>query len=132
MSKLPEALKDDIVAAMAAGVVERLGDEARKEVLSAALEEALGDWEVRRAVDKAVEEVANREMSAYLQRPEVIERIRTESVVAVEKFLAQLPLALADILLQSCMGTSSYGYGKGETDFSKAVRRYFCIPEPGK
>lgn len=129
MTKLSEELKDDIVSSMAAGIVERLGEKAQKEVLSEALKEALGSWEVHRAVDKAVEEVANREMSAYLQRPEVIERIRTESIAAVEKVLAAIPLALADVLLRSCMGYSQYGHNRSEVDFGRALRRYTGIPE---
>jgi len=127
MAKLSEELKNDIVASMAAGVVERLGEKAQKEVLSEALREALGSWEVHRAVDKAVEDIANREMSAYLQRPEIIERIRIESIAAVEKVLSVLPLALADILLRSCMGHSQYN--RTENDFGRALRRYVGIPE---
>lgn len=131
MAKLSNELKEDIVSAMAAGVVERLGEKAQQQVLAEALKEALDSWEVHRAVDKAVEEVANREMSAYLQQPEVIERIRTESVAAVEKVLSVLPLALADILLRGCMGYSQYG-GRTDTDFAKALRRYIGIPEEDK
>lgn len=132
VSKLSEEMKERIVTAMTAGVVEQLDEEAVKEVLSDALKEALGSWEVHKAVDEAVETVANREMSAYLQKPEVVERIRTESIAAVEKVLTQLPLALADILLQSCMGVSS-SYGRREdNDFTKALRRYIGIPEKGK
>jgi len=127
MAKLSEELKNDIVASMAAGVVERLGEKAQKEVLSEALRGALGSWEVHRAVDKAVEDIANREMSTYLQRPEIIERIRIESIAAVEKVLSVLPLALADILLRSCMGYSQYS--RIGNDFGYALRRYVGIPE---
>lgn len=126
--KLSDEVREQVIAAMMDGVVDSLSPDAIKEVLSGALREALKDWEVHRAVDKAVEDIAKREMSAYLQKPEVIERIRMESIAAVEKVLTQLPLALADILLRGLMGYSSYG-GKGDTDFTKALRRYIGIPE---
>jgi len=130
MSGLSDELKKDVVASMAAGVVERLGEKTRQKILAEALKEALGSWEVEHAVNKAVEEIANREMSAYLQRPEVVERIRTESVSAVEKVLIQLPLALADILLRGLMDYSQYQ--RSDTDFGRALRRYIGIPEEKK
>ena len=128
MGKLSDETKEAVITAMVAGVVEELGEDARKQVLAEALKEALGDWEVRHAVDEAVEEIAKREMSAYLQRPEVVDRIRTQSIAAVEKVLSVLPLALADVLLRSCMGYSQYG-DRQEVDFGRALRRYMGIPE---
>lgn len=126
-SELSEEMKKDIVASMSAGIIERLGEKARQQILAKALERALGSWEVHKAVDKAVEEIANREMSAYLRKPEVVERICAESVTAVEKVLAVLPLALADVLLRSCMGYSQYGHG--DTDFTQALCRYLGMPK---
>jgi len=127
---ISEELKSDIVGAMAAGVIERLSEESRKEVLAEALKQALRSWEVEKAVNEAVEEIASHEMSAYLKQPEVVERIRSESVAAVERVLVQLPLALVDILLQGLMGRSQYD--RKETDFGRALRRCLNIPEDKK
>lgn len=121
-----EGLSDAVRAKIAADVIDGLTKADKEKLLKDALKEMLGDYKLKSAIEAGVMDFAKREMSSYLDKEEVRERIRQETVAAVGRFIGLIPQALIDVLLRSCMGYSQYG-GKESTDFSRAIERLLGI-----
>lgn len=126
-----EDFSEAIKAKIAADFVSQLPDDVKNQVMMDGVKAALQSWEIDLAIKKAVGDVAKMEMAQYLQRPDVRERIKVESIVAVSKVMETLPMALADVLLRACTGESHYG-DRPDTDFTRALARCIGYKKGGK
>jgi hypothetical protein len=129
---MPDSLSDSILELarnkIAAEVVNALNDDMKTSIISKAVSEIINSYSFKnRVIEEVVTKVAEREMTEYLNRPDVSEKIRTEVQLAIDRFIPAMGNAVTRAMVASF--TASKQYGRDIPYLAEALRFELKMPD---
>jgi len=106
-----EAIKEQIVQEVAAGVVAKLPEEAKGQIVSEAMKSVINDYKFTKVIEAKLKNEADHRLDALLRDISFDERLRAKFQEGIDIFMAALPKAVATAMVGILVGPNRYKHG---------------------
>lgn len=106
-----EEIKKQVVREVAAGVVAKLPEEAKGQIVAEAMQSVISDYDFKRVVEAKLKNAADLRLDALLKNVKFDESLQAKFQEGIDIFMAALPKAVATSMVGMLVGPNRYKHG---------------------
>jgi hypothetical protein len=104
-------IKNKIAAEVAAGVVAKLPEEVKGQIVAEAMKDVISDYDFKRAVEAKLKGEADCRLDGLLKTVKFDENLQAKFQEGIDIFMAALPKAVATAMVGMLVGPNRYKHG---------------------